>query len=134
MTTYSDAIDIITEETERWFNARAWFQLEKDEDADNAINRELPGLTTVPDDEDYYTATADEIRKAVHDGLNTWCHGAINEAIEAALECESDEAADWFRDVYPLVQEGRLLKSGKFKAYSCPDAEWHGPLTVITSA
>ena len=37
-------------------------------------------------------------------------------------------------DVYPLVQEGRLLKSGKFKAYSCPDAEWHGPLTVITTA
>lgn len=96
-TLYSDAIDIITDETEKWFNSRAWFQLEKDEDADNAIGRELPGLTTVADDEDYYNAAADEIAKAVHDGLNAWCDSAINSAIEAALECESD-AADWFRD------------------------------------
>jgi hypothetical protein len=98
MTTYSDAIDIITEETEKWFNSRAWFQLEKDEDADEAINREMPRLTTIADDEDYYDATADEIRQNVNDGLNAWCDGAINEAIEAALECESDAAADWFRD------------------------------------
>ena len=98
MTTYSDAIDIITLETEAWFNSRAWFQLQKDEDTDEAINCEMPRLTTVADDENYYDATSDEIRKAVHDGLNAWCDGAINEAIEAALECESDAAADWFRD------------------------------------
>ena len=39
MTLYSDAIDIITEETEKWFNSRAWFQLEKDEDADGGQAR-----------------------------------------------------------------------------------------------
>ena len=149
MTTYSDAIDIITEETERWFNARAWFQLEKDEDAGNAINREMGTVVlgvsgTIRDhadcevfycgtcrstysprefddeelerqqcecgsymtcyghfeehSEDFYRLTLGEIRQNVRDGLNTWCDGAMNEAIEAALECESDAAADWFRD------------------------------------
>jgi hypothetical protein len=98
MTPYSTAIDIITDETEQWFSTRDWFHLEKDEDADEAINRELPGLTTVSEEEDYYDATADEIRQAVHDGLEAWHAGAINTAIESALECESDDAADWFRD------------------------------------
>tara|TARA_R110000868_G_scaffold204124_1_gene452147 strand:- start:1369 stop:1698 length:330 start_codon:yes stop_codon:yes gene_type:complete len=55
MTLYSDAIDIITEETEKWFNSRAWFQLEKDEDADAAISKEIS---------EFYAACAETLETA----------------------------------------------------------------------